>query len=219
LATFSTFLGLKLNDESDPFQLSDFVSNFGILDASPGTFICTSTSRPNWGTAQKGRMIFMTDLKQLSYWTGTAWADLRDSVPVFAGGLFVNTAVNAGASPNFNILTFTTPRPCSLAVILSATYQYPNKQSQNAFQSIIFDGVEQLIGGYAEQIRFSGNSSDAAHTAGENATSIAVVPNCAAGQHKIGLRINVTTDYSTAIQVKGAKAIAMIANYSSGNVL
>jgi hypothetical protein len=219
LATFSSVLSLKLNDPSDPFQLSDFVSNFEILDASPGTFICTSTSRPNWGTAQKGRMIFMTDLKQLSYWTGTAWADLRDSVPVFAGGNFVNTAVNPGAQPNFNILTFTTPRPCALTIILSATYQYPNKQSQDAFQSIVFDGVEQLIGGYAEQIRFSGNSSDAAHTAGQNATSIAVVPNVAAGQHKIGLRINVTSDYSTAIQVKGAKAIALISNYNSGNVL
>lgn len=219
MATFSSVLGLKLNDPSDPFQLSDFVSNFGILDASPGTFICTSTSRPNWGAAQKGRMIFMTDLKQLSYWTGSAWADLRDSVPVFAGGLFVNTAVNSGSAPNFNIMTFTTPRPCALTVILSATYQYPNKQSQDAYQSITFDGVEQLIGGYAEQIRFSGNSSDAAHTAGQNATSVAVVPNVSAGQHKIGLRINVTDDYATAITVKGAKAVAMISTYSSGNVL
>ena len=47
--------GLKLNAPTDPFQLSDFVANWQILDASPGTFICTSASRPRSCRTISGR--------------------------------------------------------------------------------------------------------------------------------------------------------------------
>ena len=51
MATYSTVMGLKLNDPSDSFELSDFVANWETIDASPGTYICTSNTRPNWGAA------------------------------------------------------------------------------------------------------------------------------------------------------------------------
>lgn len=217
MATYSTVLGLKLNQLSDPFELSDFVANWDILDASPGTFICTSVSRPSWGTAQAGRMIFMTDLKQLSYWTGTAWADLRDSVPSFAGGTYLDVACNPGSSGTFNILTFTTPRPCSMAIFASATYNYPNNKSQDIYQSVMFDGVQQYLG-YREQLRLPAVAGDTGAAAGVNAASIAMIPSLAAGQHKIGMQVQVGT-YNTPVTLIGVKTVAMISLYQSGNSL
>lgn len=219
MATYSTVLGLKLNDQSDPFELSDFVANWQLLDASPGAFICTSTSRPNWGISQKGRLIFMTDLKQLSYWDGAAWQDLRDSAPVFASGSYINTSMNPGGSATFNVLTFTTPRPSALAIFVSGTYQCSNNQNQDAWQSVLFDGVKQTMGGYREQIRFAGNSQDSSNTAGTNATSMAVIPSVVGGQHKIGIQVDISSAYSTALKLIGVKVMAFIALYSVGNSL
>lgn len=217
MATYSTVLGLKLNQLSDPFELSDFVANWDILDASPGTFICTSVSRPSWGTSQAGRMIFMTDLKQLSYWTGTAWADLRDAVPTFAGGTYLDVKCNPGSSGTFNILTFTTPRPCSMAIFASATYNYPNNKTQDVYQSVMFDGVQQYLG-YREQIRMSPTGGDSGVAAGTNAASVAQIPALSAGQHKIGMQVQVGT-YNTPITLIGVKVVAMISLYQSGNSL
>jgi hypothetical protein len=219
VSTFSTVLGLKLNDTSDPFLLSDFIANWNLLDANPGTFICTSTSRPNWSTPQTGRLIFMTDIKQLSYWTGSAWADLRDAVPVFAGGSFINTAMNPGSSPSFNIVTFTTPRPCALAIMLSGTYNCSNNSNQDLHQSIGFDGVKQEMGSYREQIRFSGNSSDSSNTAGTACDSMAVIPAVTAGQHTISIIVDMSSAYNTAVTLVGAKTMGFIALYSGGNTL
>ena len=219
MATFSTVLGLKLPGSSDPFLLSDFIGNWGILDAAPGTFICTSTNRPNWSTAQAGRLIFMTDLKQLSYWTGSAWADLRDAAPVFAGGSYINTAMNSGSSPNFNVLTFTTPRPCALALVITATYQCANNKTQDLWQQPSLDGAVAGFGGYRDQIRFVGNSADSAATAAQTCTSIAVAPTVTSGQHKLGAFIQVSSNYTTAITLVGVKVMAFVSLYNAGNTL
>jgi hypothetical protein len=218
MATFSTLLGLKLNDPTDPFLLSDFVSNWNILDAAPGAFICTSSSRPTWGSSQAGRMIFMTDYKQLSYWDGSAWQDLRDNAPVFYNGSYINTSMSAGSSPTFTVLSFTTPRACSLAVWLTATYNCSNQKNQDLYQKILYDGTDEH-GAYREQVRFSGNSSDSGATAGTNATSMAVVSSVTAGSHHLGLQVDMGSHYTASVTMVGVKIMAMIATYSGSNVL
>lgn len=219
MATYSTMLGLKLNGEADPFQLSDFVANWGVLDASPGIFVCTSTSQPNWDTSQAGRMIFMTDLKQIAYWTGTAWAELRDASPVFAGGTYINKLVNPGTSPTFSVLTLTTPRPCALAIWLSATYNWPNNQTQDGYQVITFDGVAGFMGGFREQVRFAGNSGDSSANTGNNMVSMQIIPSVSAGQHVIGVQPQISSSYKVAVNLVGVKILAMMAVYASGNAL
>jgi hypothetical protein len=220
LATYSTVLGLKLNDESDPFELSDFTSNYGILDASPGVYICTSTSRPSWGAAQNGRLIFMQDLKQLSYWEASGgWHDLRDAAPVFAGGVFLNTTANPGSSGVFSVLNLYTPRPCSLAIWLSGTYNYPNNKFQNANQLVAFDGVPGNMGGYPEQIRFAGDSSDSGTDAGITCLSMQIIPSVSAGQHTIGAQVQVGSDYHVSVKVVGFKVLAMLSLFGAGNSL
>lgn len=219
MATFSTVLGLKLNSESDPFQLTDFIQNWGILDASPGTFICKSTSRPTWTSAQSGRLIFMTDLKQLSFWNGSSWNDLRDSAPIFAGGAFINSHVNPGTTASYNVLTLTTPRPSALAIILTGAYTCPNNVTQGGSQWISFDGVRQQMGGFQETMRFPGTPGDTGQDAGIEAVSLAVIPSIAAGQHKIGVQVEVTSSYRSAVGVTGAKVIGIMSAYSSANSL
>jgi hypothetical protein len=219
VATYSTVLGLKLNAESDPFELSDFIQNWGILDASPGTFICKSTSRPSWTSAQAGRLIFMTDLKQLSFWNGSSWNDLRDSAPIFAGGAFINSHVNPGSVVTFNVLTLTTPRPSALAIILTGAYTCPNNVTQGASQWITFDGVRQQMGGFSETVRFPGTPGDSGLIAGVAATTLAVVPSIAAGQHKIGVEVSVSPAYRPSVGVIGAKVIGIMSAYSSSNSL
>jgi len=132
VATYSTYLGLKLNSATDPFLLSDFIGNWTILDGSPGVFVCTSSSRPSWTAAQAGRLIFMTDWKALSYWTGTAWLDCRDAAPVFAGGVYLNTAIARGTTGTFTVINLTCPRTCSLAIALTGTYLVAASQNQDA---------------------------------------------------------------------------------------
>lgn len=164
-------------------------------------------------------MIFMTDLKQTSYWSGTGWNDLRNSAPVFAGGYFLNVACNPGSNGTFNLMTFTTPRPSALAIWATATYTYPANGWQNGAQAITFDGSPSLMGSFQEQIRFAADTGKNTGSGATNATSMTMIPSCSAGQHKIGMRIQVSSDYNTPIVLEGVKIMAMISVYASGNSL
>jgi hypothetical protein len=218
VATYSTYLNLKLNAGSDPFLLSDFINNWDILDTSPGVYICTSLTRPSWGTAQAGRKIFMTDLEQTQFWNGSSWQDERNSVPTFAYGVYLNTSMNRNSSPQFTIMQFSTPRPCAMAIILTAVYNCNNQQSQDLYQNVLFDGATINLGSFREQIRFEGNAADAGGQAGQVGTSIAIMPALSAGSHSVGLECQVGS-YSSAITLIGAKVLGFIALYTSSNSL
>ena len=173
MATYSTYLGLKLNQSTDPFLLSDFVANWTILDGSPGVFICTSATRPSWTSSQGGRLIFMTDYEQLSFWNGSAWLDCRDAAPVYAAGAAFNTSVAHNTSATFTAVSLTLPRTCSLVVMVTGTYQCASSAYQTAYQRVLVDGAGSTanqLGGYREQIRFSATFG-AADVQGASATS------------------------------------------------
>jgi hypothetical protein len=221
MATYSTFLGLKLNSATDPFLLSDFVGNWTILDGSPGIYVCTSTSRPAWTSAQAGRLIFMTDYKALSYWDGAAWQDCRNATPVFAAGAFLNANVAKGTTGNYTLINLTCPRTCSLAIAITGTYLCAANQNQDLWQRVLVDGAGATgnqLGGYREQLRFTA-SAGVAGQAGMCATSLQVVTGISAGAHTIGLAVDVATTSNTAINVVGAKAMAWIAVTSPTNSL
>lgn len=215
MATTSTVLGLKLNAPSDPFQLTDFLTNWGILDASPGTFICTSVSRPSWSANQAGRLIFMTDIKQLSYFDGAAWNDLRDSAPIFYAGIAPNAAMSPGSSPTFTICNFTTPRPCALAIWLNFDMAVnPSENNGGGPQGMGFlptiDGV-QVSGAYTPH--------NTVLLWDNTVTSFAVVPSITAGSHQIGVAFFVDSGYQNTVYFRGAQAIGMISLYNSSNTL
>jgi hypothetical protein len=161
----------------------------------------------------------MSDLKQLSYWNGTTWNDLRDAAPVFAGGYYLNVACNPGSSATFNALTLTTPRPSGLSVWMGATFTYPANGWQIAAQAITFDGTPALMGGFEEEVRFAGDPYSTGGEGATNATSMALIPSVSAGQHQIGIRVQVSNQYFTTVTLVGIKIIAMISTYASGNSL
>lgn len=88
MTTSSPHIGLVLPTQADRFSTADIKSNWEKLDAAPGNHICTSVTRPSWGTSQAGRKIFETNTRLTWTWTGTTW--VRDTggtgVLRFAGG-------------------------------------------------------------------------------------------------------------------------------------
>lgn len=215
MATTSTVLGLKINAPSDPFQLSDFTNNWGILDASPGIFICTSTSRPSWGSGQAGRLIFMTDIKQLSYFDGAAWNDLRDSAPVFFAGIAPGTAMAAGQTYSFNVCSLTTPRPSALWMLLTFHASVaPSPYNGGAIQGMSL--IPTLDG-----TQYPGVANDH-HTMiawDTMSLSMAVVPSVAAGAHIIGASITIDDGDKNPIYLDNIKAVGLISLYNSSNSL
>lgn len=73
MPTPSPKLGLALPTQPDDFKTSDLRDNWQKIDAAPGAFICTSTTRPSWGDNQIGREIIETNTRVRRMWTGTGW--------------------------------------------------------------------------------------------------------------------------------------------------
>jgi hypothetical protein len=161
----------------------------------------------------------MSDLKQLSYWSGSAWNDLRDSAPVFAGGYFLNAGLNPGSTSSFGLLTFTTPRPSALAIWAAATYTTQSDAWQVVSQAVTFDGTPSIMGGFQEQVRFAGDPYNSGGTVSSSGTSLAMIPSVTAGQHQIGIRTQLSHTYFSTVDLTGVKIIALISTFASGNSL
>lgn len=89
MTTLSTRLGLKRHTTADAFSIADYADNWNKLDQYPGEFICTSTTRPTWASAQAGQRIYETNTKLVWRWDGAAWERLEPK------GLLGHTAVTA----------------------------------------------------------------------------------------------------------------------------
>lgn len=91
MSTLTSRMSLKKPDGPDPFDLADFVDNWDKIDAAPGVYICTSSTRPSWGVDQAGRVILETNTRRRLLWTGSAWAEPL----VSPGGWSFTQAINA----------------------------------------------------------------------------------------------------------------------------
>lgn len=76
MSDISAKLDLMLPTQVDPFETSDVRANFEKIDAAPGSYICTSTTRPTWNTAKAGRKIYETDTGLEWVWDGTQFKRL-----------------------------------------------------------------------------------------------------------------------------------------------
>lgn len=74
MPSFTDRLSLLRHTLGDVFRIADYEDNWERLDQFPGTFICTSSTRPiNWGERQEGQMIFETDTNLIWHWNGDSW--------------------------------------------------------------------------------------------------------------------------------------------------
>jgi len=218
MSTLSPRLSLKRPDDTDPFITQDFVDNYNKLDAAPGVHICTSGTRPAWGSSQAGRTIFLTDHKCFQYWDGSAWQSERAATGLFAGGAIFDATLNKNSVATYNLLNFTTPRPCTLAIVSSMTASCDSRLTQSVTGRIVYDGGDVLLGGYSDVIRFVGDvqyggSSDTFLTF----TMIGIV-NVTAGAHTLGNKV-IVGSYNTSIVLRGIKTIGVMGVYASNQIL
>lgn len=217
MSTLSPRMALKLPDGTDPFLTQDFVDNLNKIDAAPGAHICTSTTKPSWGASQAGRTIFMTDWKCFQYWDGSAWQNERAAAGMFAGGSLFNSTLGKNASVTHNLLNITSPRTCSLAIMMSVTVSCDSRQTQDVYGSIVFDGSIIQLGSYTDALRFTGNSADTSADMKLTMTMLGLV-SITAGAHTLGGRIS-TGSYNTSIVVRGMKTIGILGVYASNQIL
>lgn len=217
MSTLTPRVGYKRPDDTDPFLTQDFVDNLNKADAIPGPYICTSGTRPAWGAAQAGRTIFLTDYKQFQYWDGSAWQNERGAAGMFAGGAIFDATLSKNAVATYNLVNFTTPRPCTLAVMTSMTISCDSRFNQDVFGRIVYDGGDTLLGGYADAIRFTGNSADTSADAKTTVTMLGVVT-VSAGAHVLGAKLTIGT-YNTSVILRGMKTIGVMGVYASNQIL
>lgn len=217
MSTTTPKMGLKSWDGTDPFLRTDFNSNNALLDASPGVYVCDSTTKPTWGAANTGRLIWLTDEKRLQFWDGSTWNDERTAVPLFAGGAVFDAALGKNASVAYNIINITVPRACTLAIIMNCTIKCAGDSTQDVYFRVNFDGTDQLLGAYSDAAFFSGNSGDSSHNEETTITAMTVV-SCTKGSHSIKGKVIVGT-YNTSVTVRGIKGIGLVGLYSSSNSL
>jgi len=217
MSTLTPRLGLKRPDGTDPFLTQDFVDNYNKLDAAPGVHVCTSSTRPSWGAAQAGRTIFLTDYKCFQWWDGSAWQFERAAAGMFAGGALFEATLSKNAVVTYNLLNFTTPRPCNLAVWLNMTFGCDSRFSQSIFGRIVYDGGDSLLGGYSDSLRFTGNSADTSANAYMTMTLLGMV-SVSAGSHTLGGKVTVGA-YNTSVILRGMKVVASMATYASNQIL
>lgn len=75
-ATPTPRLGLLKPAPTDNVSVAQLNQNADTIDASPGTFICTSTTRP--AAPFSGQFIYETDTKKKLVYDGTAWLTIAD---------------------------------------------------------------------------------------------------------------------------------------------
>lgn len=217
MSSLTPRLSLKRPDDTDPFLTQDFVDNYNKLDAAPGVHICTSTTRPSWSGAQAGRAIFLTDWKCFQWWSGSSWQDERAATGLFAGGAILDAALSKDAVATYNLITFTTPRPASLAIVMNMTVFCDARFTQTITGRVIFDGGEVTLGGYADAMHFKGNSAEASANVSMTLPMIALVQ-VSAGSHTLGGRITVGS-YNTSVTLRGMKTTATLGVYANDQIL
>lgn len=127
-------LKLRSNEGTDAFSRDDFVYNWGLLDAAPGTAIGLSTGRPSWDASQAGRMFLETDTGRLMYWTGSAWTEpqqLGQSFGNKVGNPTLPNSITPGNASTVTIETVTLSRPARLVGALWLRWGVP--MDENAY--------------------------------------------------------------------------------------
>lgn len=150
MPNITTRLGLKSPLSTDPFQTSDFVDNWTVLDGTPGVYVCLSSSRPStWGIDQKGRTIVETDTGRQLMWDGASFVSLTQFPPATGYAYTSSTSISAGTTNTFILTTsITTTVNCTLTAIISTRlFKGSNTDPQKPTIEILIDDVESTVGG------------------------------------------------------------------------
>lgn len=215
MSTTSQRMGLKIPDGSDPFLRTDFVQNYNTLDKYPGNWICTSTTRPAWGSGQAGMCITETDTRRTMLWTGTTWREMLYGPAVWWGSTRPQVMAGASTVLTYTVGTFTVNRPGTLFGILTTEVALSDRGWNAANVRCMLDGVDANIdtGNGGE---FIASTLPNTSTFGTN-KSVVMVPslgvrNISAGTHSIGLRVQTSASNVADLKLTSVRALAMFVN-------
>jgi hypothetical protein len=178
---------------SDPFKRTDFVENWDTLDANPGIYICTSTSRPNgWLAAQNGRKIYETDTKRILNWTYPSWqvieqytrgTGMAQSPNEYLGKEVKATYVLNGA--------YNAPRACRLMIMGAARFSQEAAKPQSVLVQPWVDGASVDVNTSTPNIlRFADAGTGAAGSA-QYAIAVWGLKAVTAGNHSIAVHMEI----------------------------
>lgn len=195
MSTLSQHLGLILNDPSDPFKRTDQVGNWQKLDQYPGTFICTSTTRPSWAAAQAGLSIYETDTRRTVKWTGSAWHEGQTASPTWTGSIAPAVSLATNQTVTYTIGTLTTLRAATLEVKLiveGRQNRFPN-QGTSALGFTVYpliDGANASINTSAQGFysQWTETSSSGSYNDYRQIPALGL-KSVAAGSHSVGVKV------------------------------
>lgn len=160
MSLLTTRLGIKKPQDPDPFLTTDFQTNYDLIDSYPGVFVCTSGTKPSWGSAQAGQLIFCTDTKAVLAWTGTAWADPLTLPAAWQVSTSLNvyqtsSNISTPASGTYTIGTVQSSRACN--AVFASVLQMGALDNGNAY-SVSYNV---LVNGSATPIHGATHGQDA----------------------------------------------------------
>ena len=216
MSTLSQHMGLKIPDGSDPFLRTDFVQNYNTQDKYPGNWICTSTTRPNWGAGQAGMCITETDTRRTMLWTGTTWREKLYGPAVWYGSMRPQVIIGGGTMVTYVVGTFTVNRPGSLFGIATTEHALYCRGRQGCTTRLMIDGADANFDGpnqHGEYVQsdFPNTSTFGTGRWYDTVTSIGV-RNISAGTHSIGIRVSTIDSSEAQIKLTSVRAMAMFVN-------
>lgn len=154
MGTTSPRLNLTLPAGGDQFSRQQLNNNFSLIDAQPGVFPCTSTTRPVWAAAQAGQLIVETDTRRVLEWDGAAWHDPQVAPPAWVRSMQPGSEIELASNQVFtyNLGSITVRRPGSLAVI------YHVNAEQNRYSSFGLSLYPLIDNKYAGVYPVTGNN-------------------------------------------------------------
>lgn len=216
MSTNSQRMGLKIPDGSDPFLRADFVQNWNTLDQYPGDWICTSTTRPAWGTAQAGMCITETDTRRRMLWTGSTFREMLYGPAVWWGALRPNATISRATASTFSLGTFTVNRPGTLVVWSTTEYALQVYGYMGATTRILIDGAVASFDSSIAEFVSTNNPWPSGPTFTTNANSSTQpamgVRNISAGTHSIGIQSTGTQTGDASCKLVTTRVLAMFAN-------
>lgn len=217
MSTTSQHMGLKIPDGSDPFLRDDFVNNYNTLDEYPGNWICTSTTRPSWGTAQAGMCIIETDTRRTMLWTGTTFKEMLYGPAVWWGALRPNATLSRATTVSFTLGTFTVNRPGTLVAFATTEYALQVYGLFGVTTRILIDGAVASFDTSISEFTSTNNPwpSGPVFTTNTNTSTEPTlgVRNISAGTHSIGIQATGSTSADEIIaKLVTSRVLAMFAN-------
>lgn len=205
MSSLTPRLALKRPDTTDGFVHQDFVDNYNKIDGAPGRYICTSTSRPTWGTAQAGMQIKEVDTKRTLEWTGTSWAEPLVSVGEWGLWTHPSQYVNANTTVTYTLGTVTVSRPLLLCGIVTFRVAARMSTAQTVRPTVIVDGTECTFNGDDGGVLCwnPGGTADLDH----RVSTVLFQKSVAVGTHTIQGRINVGNNSTSNIYVGNIQAL------------